>query len=496
MTAAVESDAAMIEQREYRVDQVRLLARNIPVIIVANLVNSLLTMAFFRDVAPTWVLLAWLALSAVLASIGGRAWWRHRAAPSPSDIAPAVIRRITLCAGLGGGLWGLFALILFPADSMSHQVLLALVVGSMAAASLVGLQSIPLASASYILLSLAPLIACFGGVGDSLHWFMTEMLTAFAVVLIALSHNSHVAFMEGVRLRLRNAELMAQTDGMNRALKRHVQELEWSRSRLIQQARDMQELAQANGLERQRAETANRAKSIFLANMSHELRTPLNAIIGFSDMMRTEALGPVGSLRYRAYADDINQSGMHLLGLINDLLDLSKIEAGKMRLIEDLVDVDHLVEDCRTLVQDSAKRAQIELVAEVPRGLPAIYADERKLKQILINLCVNAVKFTPEHGTVRIAAMIEPSGCLAIRVSDSGTGIKPEDVAPVLEPFGQLDGILPREQAGTGLGLPLSKMLAEIHGGELEIQGSVGTGATVLLRLPRERVRRSTIAVA
>jgi signal transduction histidine kinase len=496
MTAEGEFDAAMIEQREYRLDQVRLLTRNIPVIIVANLVNSLLTMAFFRDVAPTWILVAWLTLSAILASIGGRGWWRHRTAPSPNDVAPSVIRRITLCAGLGGGLWGLFALILFPADSVSHQVLLALVVGSMAAASLVGLQSIPLASASYILLSLTPLIACFGGVGDSLHWFMTEMLTAFAVVLIALSHNSHVAFMEGVRLRLRNAELMTQTDGMNRALRRHVQELEWSRARLIQQARDLQELAQANGLERQRAETANRAKSIFLANMSHELRTPLNAIIGFSDMMRTEALGPVGSARYRSYADDINLSGMHLLGLINDLLDLSKIEAGKMRLIEDLVDIGHLVDDCLLLVRDAAERADIELVAEVPRALPAVYADERKLKQILINLCGNAVKFTPERGTVRIAALVEPSGCLAIRVSDSGIGIKPEDIARVLEPFGQLDGAPPREQSGTGLELPLSKMLAELHGGELEIHGGVGTGTTVLLRLPRERVRRSAIAVA
>jgi signal transduction histidine kinase len=496
MTAEAESDGALIEQRESRIDQACLLARNFPVIIVANLVNSLLTAAFFRDVAPRWVLFAWVALTAMLAAIGGRAWWRHRAAPRPSDVAPAVIRRITLSAALGGGLWGLFALILFPADSMPHQVLLALVVGSMAAASLVSLQSIPLASASYVLLSLAPLIACFGGVGDSLHWFMTEMLAAYAVVLIALSHNSHVAFSEGVRLRLRNAGLLQQTAGMNQVLKRQVQELEWSRARLIQQARDMHELAQANDLDRERAETANRAKSIFLANMSHELRTPLNAIIGFSEMMRSEALGPVGSARYRAYADDINQSGMHLLGLINDLLDLSKIEAGKMRLIEDIVDIDRLVRDCHTLVRDAAQRAKIHFAIEVPRTLPAVYADERKLKQILINLCGNAVKYTREGGTVRVAAAVEASGCLAISVSDNGAGIRSEDVATLLEPFGQLEGALAGGQAGAGLGLPLSKMLAELHGGQLEIHGEAGQGTTVVLRLPRERVRRPAIAVA
>jgi two-component system cell cycle sensor histidine kinase PleC len=366
---------------------------------------------------------------------------------------------------------------------------LALVVGSTAAASLVSLQSIPLASASYIVFSLAPLIVSFGRISDPPHWFMTEMLAAFAVVLIALSHNSHAAFLEGVRLRLANAELLERTSVANETLKRNLGELEWSRNRLIRQANDLKKLAQ-------KADAANRAKSTFLANMSHELRTPLSAIIGFSEMMQREALGPVGSTRYRAYADDINQGGMHLLELVNDLLDLSKIDAGKMELSEDLVDVGRLIADCMVLVRDAAVRAGVEIAIAKDSGWPVVYADERKLKQILINLLSNAIKFTGSGGSVQVVAAVAASGGLEISVRDSGIGIAPEDVAKVLEPFGQVPSMLESPPLGTGLGLPLSRKLAELHGGTLEIESAVGRGTTVLLRLPAERVRGAATAVA
>jgi signal transduction histidine kinase len=496
LTQAQRSDAPGLDVREIRFDQVRLLARNVPVIVIANLLNSLLTMAFFGDVAPPLVLGVWLMLTVVLSAVGSWMWWARRDEAFWRDIDASVIRRITLSAALGGGLWGLFALIVFPPESLSHQVLLALVVGSTAAASLVSLQSIPLASASYILLSLAPLIVSFGRVGDPLHWFMTEMLAAFAVVLIALSHNSYAIFLEGVRLRLANVDLLERTAVANETLKRNVGELEWSRSRLIQQASKLKKLAQASAQERQKAEAANRAKSTFLANMSHELRTPLSAIIGFSEMMQREALGPVGSTRYRAYADDINQSGMHLLELVNDLLDLSKIEAGKMELAEDLVDVSQLITDCMMLVRDTAARAGIELALHMDQHLPAVYVDERKLKQILINLLSNAIKFTASGGGVEITAALATSGSLDISVRDSGVGIRPEDMAKVLEPFGQAHAAIESSQPGTGLGLPLSRKLAELHGGTLEIESAMGRGTTVLLRLPPERVRVEGSAAA
>jgi signal transduction histidine kinase len=311
---------------------------------------------------------------------------------------------------------------------------------------------------------------------------MTEMLAAFAVVLIALSHNSHAAFLEGIRLRLANTDLLERTAVANETLKRNLGELEWSRNRLIRQADDLKKLAQ-------KAEAANRAKSTFLANMSHELRTPLSAIIGFSEMMQREALGPVGSARYRAYADDINQSGMHLLELVNDLLDLSKIEAGKMELSEDLVDVGRLIADCVVLVRDAAARAEIELAIPAESACPVVYADERRLKQILINLLSNAIKFTGSGGHVGVETAVAASGGLEISVRDTGVGIRPEDIDKVFEPFCQLPGTVESHQFGTGLGLPLSRKLAELHGGRLEIESAEGRGTTVMLRLSAERVR-------
>ncbi len=478
-----------LDLHEVRFDQVRLIARNVPVIIIANLLNSLLTVAFFGDVAPGWILGTWLMVAVGLSAAGSWLWWARRDEAFWRDIDASVIRRIALSAALGGGIWGLFALVVFPPDSLSHQVLLALVVGSTAAASLVSLQSIPLASASYILLSLAPLIVSFGRVGDPLHWYMTEMLSAFAVVLIALSHNSYSAFLEGVRLRLANADLLERTAVANETLKRNLGELEWSRKRLVRQASELRQLAQANAHERLKAEDANRAKSTFLANMSHELRTPLNAIIGFSEMMQREALGPVGSTRYRAYADDINRSGMHLLELVNDLLDLSKIEAGRMELVEDLVDVHALIADCVALVREAAARAGVELAVEPEQPLPLVYADERKLRQILINLLGNAIKFTGAGGRIEVAGSVDASGGFRLCVRDTGVGIAPEDIAKVLEPFGQARNSLESNQPGTGLGLPLSRKLAELHRGTLEISSEPGSGTTVTLSLPADRLR-------
>jgi signal transduction histidine kinase len=485
----VQLEPRCADAREIRLDQLRLVARNAPVIVIANLLNALLTVAFFGEVAPAWILGVWLMLVVMLSAAGSWLWWARRDESVWRDVDDSVIRRIVLSAALGGGLWGLFALIVFPPASLPHQVVLALVVGSTAAASLVSLQSIPLASASYIVFSLAPLIVSFGRISDPPHWFMTEMLAAFAVVLIALSHNSHAAFLEGVRLRLANADLLERTSVANETLKRNLGELEWSRNRLIRQANDLKKLAQ-------KADAANRAKSTFLANMSHELRTPLSAIIGFSEMMQREALGPVGSTRYRAYADDINQGGMHLLELVNDLLDLSKIDAGKMELSEDLVDVGRLIADCMVLVRDAAVRAGVEIAIAKDSGWPVVYADERKLKQILINLLSNAIKFTGSGGSVQVVAAVAASGGLEISVRDSGIGIAPGDMAKVLEPFGQVPSMLESPPLGTGLGLPLSRKLAELHGGTLEIESAVGRGTTVLLRLPAERVRGAATAVA
>ena len=239
---------------------------------------------------------------------------------------------------------------------------------------------------------------------------------------------------------------------------------------------------------KEEAELHNRAKSEFLANMSHELRTPLNAIIGFSEMIRRETFGPVGSPKYLEYVTDINESGTHLLELINDILDLSKIEAGELELHEQGVDVSRVVRSCLTLVKDRAEAGEIEVKCDSASNLPGLYADERKLKQILINLLSNAIKFTPTGGKVTITSWFNSDDGYVFEISDTGIGIAPEDIPKALTPFRQVDNDMSRKYDGTGLGLPLTAALTELHGGSLDLQSEVGVGTTVTVRFPAERI--------
>lgn len=238
------------------------------------------------------------------------------------------------------------------------------------------------------------------------------------------------------------------------------------------------------------AEAANGAKSAFLAMMSHELRTPLNAIIGFSDIMKSEILGRIDHPQYLGYAHDIHRAGSHLLGLINDLLDVSKIEAGKFQLHDELLDVGVVFGSALRLINGRAKEAGLRLSTEIGDDLPRLNADERALKQIFVNLLSNAVKFTPNQGQITIRATTEADGGLMLAVSDTGIGMAPEDVPTALAPFGQVDNSLSRRHNGTGLGLPLVKSLIELHDGTLSIDSEPGAGTTVSVHFPSWRVIR------
>ena len=235
------------------------------------------------------------------------------------------------------------------------------------------------------------------------------------------------------------------------------------------------------------AERANRGKSELLANMSHELRTPLNAIIGFSDILKNQMYGPLGNPKYRDYAGDINESGVHLLALINDILDLSKIEAGKFELRPSRIVVEHCVEVAVKMVRVRADEKGVSVAAELGEPLPALYADERAIKQILSNLLSNAVKFTPAGGSVSLAADLL-DGAHRLVVSDTGIGIPGELLAEVTKPFFQVDSALDRAHRGTGLGLALCQSLIDLHGGQLTIRSTVGQGTDVSVVFPKYRV--------
>ncbi|HYM30126.1 MAG TPA: PAS-domain containing protein [Candidatus Cybelea sp.] len=247
---------------------------------------------------------------------------------------------------------------------------------------------------------------------------------------------------------------------------------------------------------KERAETASRAKSEFLANMSHELRTPLNAVLGFAELMHREIFGPLGHAKYRDYARDIHDSGAHLLGLINDILDLAKIEAGKRELVEESIDIADLVDSTADLLVPRARTAQLELTARTPGDVPALYAERRAVKQMLLNLLSNAVKFTPAGGRIVVEAGRRPDFGLDIAVIDTGIGMSPADLGKALEPFGQVDSSLERKYEGSGLGLPLVKSLAELHGGSLELKSQPGRGTTATIHFPASRsVRVAKTAV-
>jgi two-component system cell cycle sensor histidine kinase PleC len=274
------------------------------------------------------------------------------------------------------------------------------------------------------------------------------------------------------------------------ALKTHEEKLVDSEKRLIATVADVRasqlrlaELAEQYAAEKTRAEEANQAKSKFLANMSHELRTPLNAIIGFSEIMESGMFGPLGADKYQEYCRDILSSGHYLLDVINDILDMAKIEAGRIRLDFEELNLDTLLAEAIRVVSARAQDKQLKVASKISPDL-ALRADRRALKQIVLNLLSNAVKFTPSGGRVTVRGRAA-DGCIMLAIADTGIGIAPDALARLGRPFEQVESQLTKSHQGSGLGLAISKSLVELHGGRMHIRSTLGKGTLVLVRLPK-----------
>jgi signal transduction histidine kinase len=312
------------------------------------------------------------------------------------------------------------------------------------------------------------------------------LLALFAVIVVATYFSIHwivatpLNRMVAAIKRARGGERIALDWPSHDEIGLVVSEFEKLQDRQLQVQSDLRSLKDV-------AEQANRAKSEFLATMSHELRTPLNAIIGFSEFIKAETLGPISVPRYRDYLNDIHSSGTHLLSIINDILDMSKIEAGEMKVVEEPVDLARIAEKCIRLMADQAAKGGVTIKVDIPPDIPRLSGDQRMMSQIFLNLLSNAVKFTHPAGTVTLTIASDADGML-ISMQDTGIGIPADKLEAVFEPFQQADSSDKRIYGGTGLGLSLVKSMVELHGGTIAIESVEGEGTTVEIRFPAERV--------
>ena len=426
------------------------MAHHQPVSAAAHSVNAVILTVAAWPIMPHWILLTFLFLLLSCAAFQMHSWSSHRGR-RPTSVRDATITRIVLTSTFFGAIWGAWSVVLLMQEQAQLNILVAVVIAGMAAGGTMMLYCIPAALLAFLTFSIVP------------PWLLVvqtdtlpKPLAAYTVVYIAFiaisARFSHASFVENVKLRLQNFELAAK------------------------------------------AEDANRAKSRFLANMSHELRTPLNAIIGFAEVIHNQFKGPVGNPQYIEFARSIHQSGRHLVGIINDILDLSKVEAGQVVLDEEYTHVQTVLDEAAALVRQPGDAAHLHLDVTVESELPEVFVDPQKIAQALVNLISNAIKFTPAGGHIRVRAFMA-SGDVGITVSDTGAGIAEDELAAVMKPFVQSREAERRKIQGTGLGLPLAEQYVKLHGGTLSLVSSLGTGTTATITLPASRTRAPSTAV-
>ncbi len=408
---------------------------------------------------PAPLLDGWAAVMVLWQAVRYLLWRRFAALESEEAVAAQAVR-VTLMWAATGLLWGLFGAAYFlPADPDARFFMLFIVTTNIAGGAVVVASYIP-AHAGYILGMGVPSVIAFVTHGSR----YSLLLAAMSVVYAVIARGAAVIGNQGVTDLIR---------------------LEAEKGALLGNLREAKEAA----------DLANQTKSHFLANMSHELRTPLNAIVGFSELMRDQMFGPIGNRRYAGYVDDINASGRHLLNVVNEVLDLSKLEARSMQLGHDKIDPVALARDCVKLVETLAASAGVRIAMEGPGTALRLDGDEKRLTQVLLNLLSNAVKFSHHGGRVTLSQRIDDEGRWIAAVRDEGIGMDDAGIATALQPFGQVENSWTKRYAGTGLGLPLAKRLIELHDGKLTIESALGRGAIVTIILPASRVTRANAAL-
>ena len=419
---------------------------------------------------PSFETIAIWAAIAALATLGRALllWnWPHKALTASQARG---LLRLLLCASvITGAIWGALPVLLQDRAPIEYQMFVGVVMAGMCAGALAALGYIRAVFYAFILPALLPFIALMlagdGVIQPVLGLLALLFLAALAFIVRTLERVVVSAF----SLQHANADLVRRLTG--------------ARDLANSAAEAKNALISSLDESRREAESANQAKSTFLAIMSHELRTPLNAIIGFADVMRTEAFGPLQNERYREYVNDIRESGTHLLELINKILDLSKIEAGKFDLSLEPLAIEPTIRSVLRLFREQATVAGVKLELKVSPEAAVLHADARSFKQILINLVSNAIKFAP-RGTMIMISATAKAGWTELSVADQGIGIPPSDIDKAIAPFSQLGDPMTRRHDGTGLGLSLVKALIELHEGRLSIEGTPGGGTTVRLHFP------------
>ena len=427
-------------QQSLRVERIVLISRATPFMAGANAINALLTLAVVHGGRFNSEALPWAAAFLCIAAIQMSGWWRYRRRLRPRNPSGRFDRHAVIWSAVVGSAWGALVAVHFPGAPPHVELVLGIVAAGMASAAAVVMTPLPAAAMAFVITCLGPVIVVNFALGNLAHIALATFGVIYSMFLLSWARGGYGALVRLVQLRHRNDELLAQ------------------------------------------AKEANEAKTAFLAQFSHELRTPLNAIIGFSESMRHEVHGPLDHPTYRSYTEIIHESGRHLLELIDDILNASRMEATSDTTPDQPVDILSLVHESARMLRHAASAKPVQL-AIGPAQTVLVRGDERALRQIVLNLLTNAIKFTPAGGRIEVSALRTEDGSVQIAVRDTGKGISPDKIDEAMTPF-KSSG----EGGGAGLGLPIARTLAQLHEGDVTIENVQPTGTRVIVTLPAHRV--------